>query len=226
MCFIPDAPGFPITYPPAKYFNYFSGELLKTPGVSLSFIKNIHDSGQSDLELLKLYKQDGEIQVLAMLYQRYMDLLFAVCMKYLKEPEAAKDAVMVIFEELIPKLLKHDISHFKGWLYMVAKNYCLMQLRTKKLMPLSGDPEFMQLTDNLHLNGAFEKEENLNQLTKCMDSLSPDQKQSVELFYMQEKSYKEIAGITDMDWNKVRSLIQNARRNLKNCMDKNILREH
>ena len=225
MCFIPDAPGIRITYPLPKYFNYFSGGILKTPDIRLSFIKGIQDSGQSDLELVNLYKRDGEIRVLAELYQRYMDLLFAVCMKYLKEPEAAKDAVMGIFEELIPKLLKHDISHFKGWLYMVAKNYCLMQLRTKKQLHVTGDPEFMQLTDNLHLNGAFEKEENLNQLAKCMDSLSPDQKQSVELFYMQEKSYKEIAGITGMDWNKVRSLIQNARRNLKNCMDKNMLRE-
>lgn len=189
----------------------------------MPFLKNISPSSHSDQELVLLYKQDGDIRILAELYQRYMDLLYAVCLKYLKDSEAAKDAVMGIFEELITKLLKHDISNFKGWLYSVAKNYCLMQLRTKKQMPMVLDPEFMQLPENLHLNGVFEKEENLNQLAKCMDTLSPDQKQTVQLFYLQEKSYKEIAGLTKMEWNTVRSLIQNARRNLKICMDKNNL---
>jgi len=189
----------------------------------LSFLKNLKNSTATDQELVRLYKQDGDIRVLAELYQRYMELLYAVCIKYLKEQEAAKDAVMAIFEELVPKLLKHEVVHFSGWLYMVAKNFCLMQLRSQKQMHIFQDTEIMQLTENLHLNGVFDKEENLNQLSKCMDALSPDQKQTVQLFYLQEKCYKEIALITDTDWNKVRSLIQNARRNLKNCMEKNII---
>ncbi len=185
------------------------------------FLKDLKNSTATDQELVHLYKQDGDNRVLAALYQRYMDLIYAVCLKYLKEQEAAKDAVMAIFEELVSKLLKHEVVHFKGWLYMVAKNYCLMQLRSQKQMHIVHDQDIMQLTENLHLNGVFEKEEQLNQLTKCIDSLSPDQKQTVQLFYLQEKCYKEIAVITDSEWNKVRSLIQNARRNLKNCMEKN-----
>jgi RNA polymerase sigma factor (sigma-70 family) len=189
----------------------------------LPFLKELRNTEQSDQELVQLYKQDRNIHVLGELYQRYMDLLYAICLKYLKEPEAAKDAVMAIFEELIQKLLKHEVSHFRGWIYMVTKNYCLMQLRSRKQMVVSQFTEFMQFEENPHLNGIFEKEENLNQLTKCMDSLSADQKLGVQLFYLQEKSYREIAGLTNTDWNKVRSLIQNARRNLKNCMKKNIL---
>ena len=188
----------------------------------MSFLKNPDNSAFSDPELVALYKQDADIRVLAELYQRYMDLLFAVCLKYLKDPETAKDAVMGIFEELISKLLKYEVTQFKGWLYMVAKNYCLMQLRTKKHMPFVQDSVLMQLAENPHLNGVFEKEENLNQLAKCMETLSPDQKKSVQLFYLEEKSYKEIAGITNTEWDTVRSLIQNARRNLKICMEKNI----
>jgi RNA polymerase sigma-70 factor (ECF subfamily) len=150
-----------------------------------------------------------------------MDLLYAVCLKYLKDPETAKDAVMAIFEELISKLLKHEVSNFKGWVYVVAKNHCLMLLRSQRQMPLVHDQEIMQLTENLHLNGVLDKEKHLVQLEKCMETLSPDQKQTVQLFYLQEKCYKEIAGITHTEWNKVRSLIQNARRNLKICMEKN-----
>jgi len=189
----------------------------------LPFLKDIKYPEATDLELIQLYKQEGNIRVVAELYQRYMDLIYAVCLKYLKEPESAKDAVMEIFEELVTKLLKHDVSYFKGWIYMVARNFCLMQLRSQKQMPLVQMPEFMQTSENLHLNEVFEKEEHLSQLVKCMDTLSPDQKHTVQLFYIQEKSYKEIAGMTNTEWGKVRSLIQNARRNLKNCMEKNIL---
>ena len=188
----------------------------------MAFLKDLKNSAATDQDLVHLYKKNGDIRVLAELYQRYMDLLYAVCFKYLKNTEAAKDAVMAVFEELVSKLLKHEVVHFKGWLYMVTKNYCLMQLRSQKQLHLVPDPDIMQLAENLHLNGEFDKEEHFNQLEKCIDTLSPDQKQSVRLFYFQEKCYKEIAGITHSDWGKVRSLIQNARRNLKNCMDKNI----
>ena len=188
----------------------------------MSFLKSNHPSSLSDTELVGLYKQSADIGILSELYQRYMEQIYAVCLKYLKEPETAKDAVMAIFEELIVKLKIHDVSYFRGWVFTVAKNHCLMQLRGQKHMPLEANPDFMQLTDNLHPDGVFEKEKNLNQLTKCIDSLSLDQRQSVQLFYLQEKSYKEIADLTHSDWNKVRSLIQNARRNLKNCMENHL----
>jgi len=191
----------------------------------LSFLRDIANTQRTDRELVNQYKQEGDLRILGELYQRYMDLVYAVCLKYLKEPAEAQDAVMGIFEELVTKLQKHEVNYFKGWLYAVAKNHCLMALRTKKQIPLTEMPDFMQLTENPHLENVIEKELNLNRLTKCIETLSPDQKHTVQLFYLEEKSYKEIAGITQTEWNKVRSLVQNARRNLKNCMDKNGLPE-
>lgn len=188
----------------------------------MSFLKNIDNRTATDHELVLLYKKEGDIQILSELYQRYMDLLFGVCMKYLQNPEEAKDAVMSIFEELISKLLKHDVTNFSGWLYTLAKNHCLMQMRSGKHIKLVNDPDIMQLAENTHLNGVFENEEQLNQLTKCIDGLSPEQKMTVQLFYLQSKSYMEIATITQTEWNKVRSQVQNARRNLKICMEKNL----
>jgi len=150
-----------------------------------------------------------------------MDLLYGVCLKYLKEPETAKDAVMAIFEELAQKLRKHEVDNFKGWCYTLAKNYCLMQLRSSKRIrtgELKDEP--MQTADELHLNDIMEKEEHLDKLSKCLETLSSEQKTTVELFYLQSKCYKEIETITGLEWNKVRSHIQNGRRNLKICMDR------
>ncbi|RTL60355.1 MAG: sigma-70 family RNA polymerase sigma factor [Sphingobacteriales bacterium] len=187
----------------------------------MSFIRNISESPLSDKELVTLYKQDGDMQVLAQLYQRYMDLVYGVCLKYLKETETSRDAVMEIFEELVVKLKKHEVDNFKGWLHTVTKNYCLMQLRTpRNLKTKELNTDLMQSGEMLHLeDGIMEKEATFNRLQHCLGTLSPEQKQSVELFYLQNKCYNEIADITGYDWNKVRSFIQNGRRNLKLCME-------
>jgi RNA polymerase sigma-70 factor (ECF subfamily) len=174
----------------------------------------------TDAELLLMYQQGEQQQTLADLYLRYYDLVYGTCMKYLKDQEAAKDAVMNIYQELVDKAKNHAINNFKSWLYVVTKNHCLMQLRQNKKMPTTDyDIEFMQSGDFLHLDGVFEKESQLKRLGNCMDKLNNDQRKTVNLFYLENKCYNEITAITGFEWNKVRSLIQNGRRNLKNCMD-------
>ncbi len=197
------------------YFNGYFNSLAP-----LSFLKNI-PSSSTDTELVRQYQLNAEKAILGELYQRYMDLVYGVCLKYLKDPEDAKDAVINIFEELITKLRKHQVDNFRGWLYQLAKNHCLMKIRsTKHLKTVNVDVALMQSDENLHLNGAMEKEENLSHLEYCLGLLAPEQKQAIELFYLHNKCYHEIADSTGIEWNKVRSFIQNGRRNLKICMDK------
>jgi RNA polymerase sigma-70 factor (ECF subfamily) len=187
----------------------------------VAFIKNIPNNQLPDKELVNLFRTSHNMEVLAVLFQRYMDLLYGVCLKYLKQPEPAKDAVMQIFEELVQKLPKHEVDNFKSWLYTLAKNYCLMQLRTpKNLKTTEFNADSMQLEEDVHLNGMLLKEENLQKLEHCLKTLNTEQKKAVELFYLQNKCYKEIAEATGIEWNKVRSFIQNGRRNLKICMEK------
>ncbi len=159
--------------------------------------------------------------VIGELYQRYMELIYGVCLKYFKEPETAKDAVMQIFEELVEKLKKHDIDNFRGWIHQVAKNHCLMQLRTpRNLKTVEMKEEFVQNEESLHLNGVLEKEENFKRLGECLETLTHDQQAAIRLFYIDGKCYNEIVSITGQEWNQVRSFIQNGRRNLKLCMEK------
>ena len=98
----------------------------------MPFTGNINKSSLTDKELADAYKKSAGLDPLGELYRRYMDLVYGVCLKYLKDSESAKDAVMQIFEKLLTDLKKHEIDNFKGWLHTVAKNYCLMQLRSKK----------------------------------------------------------------------------------------------
>ena len=186
----------------------------------MAFVKNISASSLPDKELVQLYKATSDLKVLGDLYQRYMELLYGVCLKYFKDPELAKDAVLSIFEELITKLKKHDVENFKAWLYQLAKNHCLMQLRKdKRFTKAQIDPDIMQNEEIVHLNGELEKEENFKQLDFCLGQLNKEQRQVLQLFYLQNKCYKEIVEETGLEWNAVRSFIQNGKRNLKICLD-------
>lgn len=187
----------------------------------MKFIKNISHEADTDEELLSKYRYSRDIALLGALYSRYMDLVYGVCLKYFDDPARSQDAVMNIFEELVNKLHRHEVANFKSWLYTLAKNHCLMQLRSVKNKPLLElNTELVQSGEEMHLTGIMENEQSLDALHKCIDTLSAEQKSGITLFYLEEKSYKEISQLTGTDAGRVRSLIQNGRRNLKICMDK------
>jgi len=192
----------------------------------LAFLKNISPEKSTDKELLAAFKETGDINHLSTLYQRYMDLVFGVCLKYFKDPERSKDAVMDIFNELNTKLRVHEVENFKGWLHVLSRNYCLMQLRSpRNIKTIEFNASFMYSEQNMHLNGeALEKEENFKKLEQCMETLPEEQRRSVMLFYLENKCYNEIAEITGFEWSKVRSYIQNGKRNLKICIDEKQLK--
>ncbi|HEY9048081.1 MAG TPA: sigma-70 family RNA polymerase sigma factor [Ohtaekwangia sp.] len=174
----------------------------------------------TDADLLAQYKRTGDLSVLGELFDRYMSLVLGVCMKYLKDREESRDAVMQIFEKLVTTLKQHEVEHFKSWLYTTARNHCLMQLRSRKGKNFEEiSPALMENDSFSHLEEEPEMEANLTKLEKCIETLVVEQKQCVQLFYLQQKCYKEIVQLTGFDDNKVKSYIQNGKRNLKICME-------
>ena len=176
----------------------------------------------SDEELLARYRQQADMAALGQLFDRYLELTYGVCLKYLKSGSRAEDAVMQIFEELTDKVLRHEIKQFRSWLYVLAKNHCLMVLRKEnKQMHVSFDSDFMQSDTFLHpIDENYEEDEKEEQLKDCLEQLNAEQKECIDLFYYQDKSYKEIAAMKNQEVGKIRSYIQNGRRNLKICLEK------
>jgi len=179
----------------------------------------------SDLNIISRYKKLGDAEVLTPLFDRYIHLVFGVCLKYLNNKEEAKDAAMEIMESLIDKLLKHNITNFPSWLHTVSKNYCLMRIRNRK-----GDlfieiderkSEQISVESDEELHQKIEEEAQLNEMGKAIVSLNTDQKQCIQLFFLEKKSYDEIAIETGYSVNKVKSHIQNGKRNLRNFLIKN-----
>lgn len=184
------------------------------------FSKNNEPLNQ-DEQWVSDYKKSGELAVLGKLYQQYMPLVYGVCLKYFKDEDQSKDAVMEIFEELILKLKVYEVVNFKSWLYVLCRNYCLMQLRkNKKHDVINIDDSFVELAPLSHHDDGEQKEWYLNAMEKCLETLTIEQKTSVSLFYLQQQCYTEVAENTGYDLKKVKSYIQNGKRNLKICIDK------
>lgn len=170
----------------------------------------------TDNDLLLAYRSSGGAQWVSQLYKRYASLVYGLCLKYLKDRALAQDAVMDIFEKLIVKLKTEEVDHFKSWLYMVAKNHCLMQLR--KVNKEINTP-VMEMPVAVHHNDDS-AEENLQQLEDCIEALKEDQRECVSLFYLQRMSYQQVSESVGMDLKAVKSYIQNGKRNLKICMER------
>ncbi len=184
---------------------------------TLSKQKNLTDE-----DLLKEYLQDGDLSPLGDLYQRHSEMVYYVCLRYFKEPERSKDAVMQIFEELIEKVKKQEIQDFPRWLYVVSKNHCLMALRSAKNKTEIVTDNFVEFSMNLHQEENYqEREEQLLRLESCLETLIEKQKMSIQLFFIEQKCYKEVVELTGYSMNDVKSYIQNGKRNLKNCMERN-----
>lgn len=178
----------------------------------------------SDEELLRLFDRNGSLDTLGALYSRYMHLVYGVSLKYLGNREDAKDVVMQIFEKLITELPGQEIRNFKSWLYVLTKNHCLMQIRSQKSAggKLEGykiEQEFMESQQEMH---PIDREEQVVEkaLKQCIEQLKAEQKQCIELFYYQKLCYREIVEKLNITEKKVKSYLQNGKRNLKICLEK------
>jgi RNA polymerase sigma-70 factor (ECF subfamily) len=178
------------------------------------------DPPSDDTSLIETYRRTGDKEVIGILFERYAALVFGVCMKYLKNEDDCKDAVLQIFEKLMTDLKKYEISKFSSWLHSVAKNYCLMQLRNKEALfhrtaALKEQEQFMESVREEHLEEAKINEFYLSNLEEAISSLNEEQKVCIELFYLREESYQDIADLTGYNLNQVKSYIQNGKRNLR-----------
>ena len=175
----------------------------------------------TDQELLARYAEDHNNEWLGSLLQRYTLLLFGVCLKYLRDEEEARDCVQQIFVKVITELSKYKVDYFKSWIYTIARNHCLMKLRDRhgRQTELS-DSLLAAWDEEPGKNHHWEKEQLLQWMDQAIEELGKEQKVCVILFYLEKKSYQEIAGDTGFTLMQVKSHIQNGKRNLKIAIEK------
>ena len=193
-------------------------------------ISGKRNSQNSDEDLLRAFTSKGELEVLGELYSRNMHLVYGVCLKYLRDREESLDAVMQIFEKLIIEIPKQRIENFRSWLYVVTKNYCLMKLRSQKIQTerinewMADSLVFMENNQGLH--PIDDDEPDIDKaLADCIEKLKGEQKECIHQFYYENRCYNEIAVNMGLDEKKVKSHLQNAKRNLKFCLEEKNVRQ-
>jgi RNA polymerase sigma factor (sigma-70 family) len=181
----------------------------------------------TDQELLQHFYRDHDNEWLGILLQRYTLLLLGVCMKYLKNEEEAKDSVQQVFLKAITELHKYKVDFFKSWIYMVAKNHCLMKLRGRQgKIPVEINEKMLAVTETEPTKQALlQNDVTLDAMELALKELNTEQQVCVTLFYLQKKSYTDISDETGYTMMQVKSHIQNGKRNLKILIEKKIKNE-
>jgi RNA polymerase sigma factor (sigma-70 family) len=132
--------------------------------------------------------------------------------------------VQQIFLKVIQELQKYKVDYFKSWLYMVAKNYCLMKLRDRqgKITMEINDRLSIKAREETDRDKLLQNDHTLELMEEALKELNAEQQQCVTLFYLQKKSYQEISDATGYNLLQVKSYIQNGKRNLKILIEKKL----
>jgi len=223
LCFTTKDSKVPIA--PDSYRDGIGVKNSKSPYYNMIFkLPGKKSSLKTDEELLREFTLSGDLEVLGQLYSGYMHLVYGVCLKYFRDRDESMDAVMQIFEKLITELPKHNIENFRSWLHVVTKNYCLMQIRSHKSQSekqnewIEDNRLFMENSFDLH--PIDNEEADLEEALKdCIEKLKDEQKECIKQFYYNNRCYSEIANDLNLDENKVKSYLQNGKRNLKLCIE-------
>jgi RNA polymerase sigma-70 factor (ECF subfamily) len=189
----------------------------------LAFLRIFNKKEETDEVLLTKFKLKGNQDDLAILYDRYIALIYGICLKYLKNREDAQDACIEIYEKLKDNVNRFEIINFKSWIAKLSVNHCLMFLRANKSKMEKRHDFENELLSNMEneqqMHPINESQENrIEVMLKILENLKEDQRNCIMLFYFHKHSYIEIAQLQDMSENEVKSHIQNGKRNLKIMM--------
>ena len=176
----------------------------------------------TDGALIELYQKKLDAIYVGELYKRYSLLVYGLCYKYLKHEDDAKDTVTEIFELVLEKLKTHEVTFFKSWLFTLCKNHLMRKKQKNNSLEIIDieniSEKFMENEVDLSL---YRREEQSDLLQQAISNLTEEQRTCIDLFYYKQKPYQEVASITGYDLNKVKSAIQNGKRNLKLFMEEN-----
>lgn len=177
-------------------------------------------SSTTDLELVRAFCAEDRREALGVLYQRYGHLVIGLCLDYLKDREAAKDATMDVFEKVTLKVCKQPIDSFRAWLFYTSRNHCIdllrKRVRERERQAKISEPDFVDSFDEERPLS----EERLQSLPTALAKLPDGQATCVKLFYLKGMSYTEVAAATAYDLKQVKSYLQNGRRNLRIHLEK------
>lgn len=184
------------------------------------------NSGLTDEELISKYRFSHDNSYLGELFLRYLPNVFGVALGVLRNQKEAEDLTMTVFHKIASDLKRVEVKDFSSWLYQLTKGLCNIEAKKKtaganesknilidELASKGDNGLFINATDN------GESKIDANNLRLAINTLNENQKVCIDLFYMQNKSYQEVAEATGFSVNQVKTNIQNGKRLLKTYIE-------
>lgn len=178
----------------------------------------------------------GEGRAYGELVERYQRRLYWSCLRLLGDPDEADDAVQEAFVRAYANLPQYDSRYrFYTWIFRIARNLCLNQLRRRRLwglLPLprareglareaaagSARPAEREPESRDDAGSGVEERELAEALASCLEALPREQRECFELRHADEMSYAEIATVLGVPQGTVMSRLSRARERMRECL--------
>lgn len=180
-------------------------------------------------QLVAAFRDSGEQQYFSELFHRHLHLVYYSSCKFLDDREMVRDITMQVFAKAFVQLSKVEVRSFSNWLFTLTKHECINYIRNREKQILRTAVQLEEQSEPYeHLQVANEADQLLDiderdyteaMVRNALSLLDSSQRTSLELFYFEQKSYKEIAGIMSLSEGQVKSMLQNGKRRMRQILE-------
>ncbi len=183
--------------------------------------KHHQNKAQLDEEVLQIKVAIDNPQAFGVLYDKYYLRIFRYVFQRVEDEETAADVTSIVFSKALFGLSKYQFRGvpFSAWLFRVAQNELNSLFRKNKVQKVVNVPleNLAQIAEDA---GEENLEERIENLKKAMKDLSEDELELIEQRYFEDRSYKEMSEILDMEENNARVKTFRVIQKLKNLLTK------
>jgi RNA polymerase sigma-70 factor, ECF subfamily len=189
-----------------------------------------YESSQVGDELLMVRYQRGDRDAFATLVRRHKLRVYNFVLRQLRDPAAAEDVAQEVFLRVVQKAsdFKHE-ARFSTWLYTIARNLTIDHLRKQSLRrhpsldETKGEkPSLAETIEDRHPRSSVERsavsKEFRQSVSRAIDALPADQREVFLLREISNLAFKEIAEVTGVGENTVKSRMRYALERLQQAL--------
>src|SRR5579863_6797938 len=180
------------------------------------------DFTDPDIELM-LQFQKGDERCFEELVHKHSRGVINLVYRYLSDASRAEDVAQDIFVKVYRARMKYEPkAKFSTWLYRIAVNHCLNEIRARKSQPSIAAPIDDMLEEPVGENpdARMSRLELQRAVKQAIDSLPENQRMAVILARYEEMSYDEIAQTMQLSLEAVKSVLFRAKENLKQALSR------
>ncbi|MEI6233836.1 MAG: sigma-70 family RNA polymerase sigma factor [Planctomycetota bacterium] len=165
------------------------------------------------------------------LLTRYETPVITFCYAFLRNREAAEDIAQETFMRVFRNAKRYlPVAKFTTWLYKIAANLCINELKKGKLRntlsldePAGSDPDGSRIVDRIASDSSsplndMERAEAQDLIGKAIEHLPPDQRTTLVMVEYHEMQYQDIAEILEVSVSAIKMRVKRARETLRETL--------